>query len=107
MLVQLRHALVLVGIASIFALAQPPQNPKIEIREIKATGCVRQGSPRQCLLLETLDGTTTYSFVTAPKPDLNTVVTIQGKPRQGDNECKEGIPINVTDWQPTGAECER
>jgi hypothetical protein len=81
------------------------QKPKAEIREIRATGCVRQAPQSHCLLLETLDGGTTYTFLAAPQPDLGTVITIQGKQHQGRSACKQGIPIDITDWEPTGEMC--
>jgi len=55
--------------------------------------------------LVTLDGESTYSFIAAPKPELGTVVTIQGNPHQGSATCKQGLQIDVTDWQPTGEKC--
>ncbi len=81
------------------------QKPKAEIREIKATGCVRQVPQSHCLVLETLDGSTTYTFLASPQPDLGTVITIQGKSHQGRSACKQGIPIDITDWEPTGDRC--
>jgi hypothetical protein len=81
------------------------QKPKTEITEVRATGCVRRAADSQCLLLETLDGSTTYSFVVAPKPDLDTVITIQGKAHQGRGACKQGIPVDIVDWEPTDQMC--
>jgi hypothetical protein len=91
------------ALLSMFLMAQ--QKPKAEIQEIKATGCVRQAAKGHCLLLETLDGGSTYTFLAAPKPDLGTVITIQGKPHQGPSACKQGIAIDVTDWEPAGEMC--
>jgi hypothetical protein len=84
---------------------KPQQRPKTEIREIKATGCIRRAAREHCLLLVTLDGETTYSFVAEPKPDVGTIVTIEGKPHQGTMLCKQGLEVDVTDWQPTGDKC--
>src|ERR1700733_11601619 len=81
------------------------QKPKFEITEVRATGCVRRIAESQCLLLETLDGGTIYSFIAAPKPEVNTIITIQGKSHQGRNACKQGIPIDIVDWEPTGQMC--
>jgi hypothetical protein len=78
---------------------------KFEITEVRATGCVHRVADSQCLLLETLDGSTIYSFIAAPKPDLDTVITIQGKSHRGRNVCKQGIPIDIVDWEPTGQMC--
>jgi hypothetical protein len=86
-------------------LLMAQQKPKFEITEIKASGCVRRAAASQCLLLETLDGTATYTFIVAPKPEINTVITIQGKPHPGRSACKQGIPIDITDWEPTGEMC--
>jgi hypothetical protein len=80
--------------------------PKPEIRELRATGCVRQAEHSRCLVLRTLDGATTYTFLAAPQPELDTVITIQGKSHEGPSACKEGISIDVTDWEPTGDRCE-
>jgi hypothetical protein len=33
--------------------------------------CPPRSPESQCLLLETLDGSTIYSFIAAPKPELN------------------------------------
>ena len=92
-----------IALLSMFLMAQ--QKPKFEISEIKATGCVRRVAESQCLLLETLDGSAAYTFIAAPKPELNSVITIQGKSHQGRSACKQGIPIDVTDWEPTGQMC--
>lgn len=81
------------------------QKPKTEIREIKATGCVRQAAGSHCLLLETLDGGATYTFLAAPQPELGTVITIQGKSHAGRSACKQGISIDIADWEPTGDRC--
>ena len=98
--------LAVVSLSTTLAQApQPSQRPKAEIREIKAIGCVRKAAAARCLLLVTLDGETTYSFIAAPKPELDTIVTIQGSPHQGPAVCKQGIQIDVTDWEPTGDKC--
>lgn len=96
----MRFALALVGMT---LLAQ--QKPRFEITEVRATGCVRRAAQKDCLLLETLDGKTIYSFTAAPKPDLDTVITIQGKAHQGRDACKQGIPIDIVDWEPTEQMC--
>jgi len=91
-----------------FALrAQPPKQapPPSQIREIKAIGCVRKAAIARCLLLVSLDGESTYSFVAAPRPELGTIVTIQGRPHRGTAICRQGIQIDVTDWEPTGDKC--
>jgi hypothetical protein len=97
---QIRFALLLLAMT---ALAQ--QKQKFEITEVRATGCVRRAPQSDCLLLETLDGKTIYSFTAAPKPDLDTVITIQGKAHQGRNACKQGIMIDLVDWEPTDQMC--
>jgi hypothetical protein len=94
------HALALF---SMLLMAQ--QKPKFEITEVRATGCVRRVADSQCLLLETLDGSTIYSFIAAPKPEIGTVITIQGKAHQGRGACKQGIPIDIVDWEPTDQMC--
>jgi hypothetical protein len=91
------------ALVSLLLMAQ--QKPKFEIQEVKATGCVRRAVESQCLLLETLDGSATYTFIVAPKPEINSVITIQGKQHQGRSACKQGVPIDVTDWEPTGEMC--
>jgi hypothetical protein len=88
---------------SMLLMAQ--QKPKFEITEVRATGCVRRATVSQCLVLETLDGGTIYSFIVSPKPDLNTVITIQGKSHKGSNACKQGIPVDIVDWEPTDQMC--
>jgi hypothetical protein len=86
-------------------LLMAQQKPKFEITEVRATGCVRRVADSQCLLLETLDGSTIYSFIAAPKPEIGTVITIQGKAHQGRGACKQGIPIDIVDWEPTDQMC--
>jgi hypothetical protein len=89
------------------ALAQAPKTPprrKPQIEEVRATGCVRIARDG-CVLLKTLDGKTTYTFQIAPKPDDGIVITIQGTAHQGTSECKQGLVIDVTDWEPTGEMC--
>jgi len=99
-----RFALALLGV-TLMAQPQPQKKPKAEITEVRATGCVRQAANSQCLLLQTLDGSTVYTFVAAPKPDLDTVITIDGKAHQGRSACKQGIAIDVVDWEPTDQMC--
>src|SRR5579863_9322349 len=98
----IRFALALIALT---LMAQPQKKPKFEITEVRATGCVRRAADSQCLLLQTLDGSTTYSFVAAPKPDLDTVITIQGKSHEGKSACKQGIAIDIVDWEPTDQMC--
>jgi hypothetical protein len=95
--------MLVLALFSMLLMAQ--QKPKTEMREIRATGCVREAAQSHCLLLETLDGATTYTFLAVPKPDLGIVITIQGKAHAGRSACKEGIPIDITDWEPTGEMC--
>jgi hypothetical protein len=101
----MRHWEQMLVLALLSTLLMAQQKPKFEITEVRATGCVRRATVSQCLLLETLDGTTTYSFMVAPKPDLNTVITIQGKSHEGRNTCKQGIPVDIVDWEPTDQMC--
>ena len=96
----MRFAWALLGLT---LMAQ--QKSKFEITEVRATGCVHRIADSQCLLLETLDGATVYSFIAAPKPELDTVITIQGKSHKGRSACKQGIPIDIVDWEPTGQMC--
>ena len=97
--------LVLVLLSVLLAQQKSPPKPKAEITEVRATGCVRRVPDSQCLLLETLDGGTIYSFIAAPKPDVDSVITIQGKSHKGRSACKQGIPIDIVDWEPTGEMC--
>jgi predicted ATP-dependent serine protease len=97
--------LALAALTTVTALAQQPaQKRKVVVGEVRATGCIRKGQGN-CLLLKTLDGKTTYTFIVAPKPDLGVVVTIQGKPHSGPTACRQGIPVDVSDWEPTGEKC--
>jgi hypothetical protein len=100
-----RHWKQMLALALLGMLLMAQQKPKFEITEVKATGCVRRVADSQCLLLETLDGGTIYSFIAAPKPDLDTVITIQGKSHKGRSACKQGIPVDIVDWEPTGEMC--
>jgi len=77
---------------------------KPQIREVRATGCIRILRDG-CILLTTLDGKTTYTFRAAPQPDAGDVVTVQGTAHQGTSACKQGVAIDVTDWEPTGDTC--
>ncbi len=72
---------------------------------MRATGCVRRAADSQCLLLQTLDGSTIYSFIASPKPDIDTVITIQGKSHRGRSACRQGISIDIVDWEPTDQMC--
>jgi hypothetical protein len=92
-------------LCAVCAFAQAPRKPKTEVSEIRATGCVRQAAQSHCLLLETLDGTTTYTFLASPKPELGSVITITGSAHQGRSACRQGIAIDITDWEPTDAMC--
>lgn len=104
----IRQKLLVMIPLALIAFAQTPKPapaPKSEISEIKAIGCVRKAAKGPCLLLVTLDGKTTYSFIAAPKPDLGSVITIDGKPHNGPDPCKQGLPIDIIDWQTAGGEC--
>ncbi len=92
-------------LTAVCAVAQAPRKPKTEIGEIRATGCVSQAAQSHCLLLETLDGGTTYTFLASPQPELGSVITITGKAHQSRSACKQGIAIDITDWEPTGEMC--
>jgi hypothetical protein len=52
-----------------------------------------------------LDGKATYTFLAVPKPEAGTVVSIQGTAHQGSTPCKQGIALDVADWEPTGEKC--
>jgi len=82
------------------------QDKKKEVREVKATGCVRRGVEGGCLLLKTLDGKTTYNIFADPRPKVDTVITIEGVDFRGVTACMEGIPITVTKWEATGETCK-
>jgi hypothetical protein len=93
--------------AATIVFAQSPKTPpsrKSRIEEVRATGCVKIARDG-CILLRTLDGQTTYTFQAAPKPDEDTVITIEGTAHDGRSQCREGIAIDVTDWHPTGEMC--
>jgi|HubBroStandDraft_1064217.scaffolds.fasta_scaffold31838_2 hypothetical protein len=96
--------LALVIFASAVSYPQNQPDQKTQIREVRATGCVRKAQ-NGCLLLKTLDGKNTYTFMAAPRPDAGTIITIQGTSHRGATACKQGIPIDVTDWEPTDQTC--
>jgi hypothetical protein len=98
------HARFTLALLAFTLIAQ--QKPKTEIREIRATGCVRKAPEGHCLVLQTLDGGTTYTFLAAPQPEQDAVITIQGRAHEGRSVCKQGIPIDIIDWEPTGERCE-
>jgi len=98
----LRISLAVCAVA--LAFAQTPKAERKQIREVRATGCVRIARDG-CVLLKTLDGYTTYTFRVSPKPEEGTVITIQGIAHDGPSQCKQGIVIDVTDWDPTGDTC--
>ncbi|HYL74975.1 MAG TPA: hypothetical protein VEU96_12265 [Bryobacteraceae bacterium] len=81
------------------------QEAKKEVQEVKAIGCVRQGVEAGCLLLRTMDGKTTYNIFATPRPELETVITIEGKPHRGPTACMEGIAIDVTKWERSDQKC--
>ena len=97
-----RNMLVLALLASIL----PAQDKKKEVRQVMAIGCVRQGVEGGCLLLKTLDGETTYNIFANPKPEVGTVISIEGTDFRGVTACMEGIPITVTKWEATGETCK-
>lgn len=96
-------------IAGAFAQStKPVPKRKPEVEEIKATGCTVQAADTGCLLLKTLDGKTTYSIFTEdPTPATGIVIIIDGKPHQGTTTCKQGIPVDVAQWESTGEKCSR
>jgi hypothetical protein len=99
---------IVLGTAAIAgALGQTPKpapNRKPDVREIRATGCVYRAQ-NGCVLLRTLDGKATYTVLAVPKPEAGTVVSIQGTAHQGSTPCKQGIALDVADWEPTGEKC--
>ena len=101
----MRFALVLLSLSLLGQQKQAQQKQKFEVTEVRATGCVRRDPASDCLLLRTLNGSTTYTFVATPKPDLDTVITIQGRAHRGKTMCKQGIVIDIVDWEPTDQMC--
>ena len=97
-----QHLLILIVLASIL----PAQDQKKEVREVKATGCVRRGVEGGCLLLKTLDGKTTYNIFATPRPEPGIVITIEGTQFRGVTACMQGIAITVTKWEATGEKCK-
>ena len=95
------------AILSFSVLIAPGQNSKPEVGEVMATGCVVKPAQQECLLLRTLDGKTTYVIFADPKPPAGTVVTIAAKAHPGTTSCKQGIPVDVFYWDPTGERCQR
>ena len=87
------------------AASSEARKKKTETQEVKATGCVRKAVEAGCLLLRTLDGKTTYNIFAATKPDPGTVITIDGRLHRGPTACMQGIPIDVSSWEPTGEKC--
>jgi hypothetical protein len=81
------------------------QEGKKEVQEVKAIGCVRRGVEAGCLLLKTLDGKTTYNIFATPRPEPDTVITIEGKAHRGPTACMEGIAIDVTKWEVSDQKC--
>jgi hypothetical protein len=101
-----RNILILATLVSILPAQDKKQDKKREIREVRATGCVRQGVEGGCLLLKTLDGSTTYNIFANPRPEVGTVINIEGTDFRGVTACMEGIPITVTKWDATGETCK-
>jgi hypothetical protein len=97
-----QHLLILIVLASIL----PAQDQKKEVREVKATGCVRRGVEGGCLLLKTLDGKTTYNIFATPRPEPGIVINIEGTQFRGVTACMQGIAITVTKWEATGEKCK-
>jgi predicted secreted protein len=98
---------ILAACAFTAAVAQTPKpapKPKPQLREVRATGCIRIAQSG-CVLLKTLDGSATYTFEAAPKPESGAVVTIVGTEHAGPSACKQGLAVDVTDWEPTGEKC--
>jgi hypothetical protein len=103
---------MMVALAAPVGLPQAPKSPppksppksQPQIQEVRATGCVRR-LPDGCLILRTLDGSTAYTFLASPRPESGIVITIQGTAHQGASSCKQGIAIDVTDWEPTDQKC--
>ena len=99
----------LVFILGAFAQSnKPAPKRKAELEEVMATGCTVPSANAGCLLLQTLDGKTTYNiFADDPKPEAGIVITIEGKPHQGTTTCKQVIALDVTKWESTGEKCVR
>jgi hypothetical protein len=101
-----RKIFILAALATILPIVSQAQDKKKEIREVKAIGCVRQRVEGGCLLLKTLDGKTNYNIFATPRPEIGTVINIEGTPFRGVTACMEGIAITVTKWEATGEKCK-
>lgn len=105
-----RNMFVLATLASAsLAFSEAPQQvqeKKKEVREVKATGCVRRGVEGGCLLLKTLDGKTTYNIFANPRPEPGIVINIEGTEFRGVTSCMEGMAITVSKWTATGEKCQ-
>jgi len=89
------------------ALAQAPGH-KGELTDVKATGCTVRVAATGCLFLKTLDGKTTYNIVSVdPVPNSGIVIIMEAKPHQGPATCKQGISVDVIQWESTGETCAR
>jgi hypothetical protein len=95
-----------IGVLALWVATASAQKSRPDVREVMATGCVVQPAEQKCLLLRTLDGKTTYVIFANTKPPVGSVVTISAKPHQGATSCKQGIPVDVNYWDPTGERCQ-
>ncbi len=93
-----------IGLLVVVSIALAQEGKK-ENQEVKAIGCVRQGVEAGCLLLRTMDGKTTYNIFATPRPELETVIAIEGKPHRGPTACMEGVAIDVTKWERSEQKC--
>ena len=75
---------------------------------IKATGCVKPGVEGGCLILR--DGQTkkVYNLLFSPsdkKPDVEMVISFEGRPHQGPTICMQGVPVDVAKWTQLKMKC--
>ena len=94
------------ALVALAAIVTAQTRHKSELREVKATGCTYRGYRSGCLVMKTLDGKTVYSIQTSePAPRTGIVIIIEGKPHQGVDGCKEGLPLDITNWESTDEKC--
>lgn len=75
---------------------------------VTGTGCVKAGVEGACLVLTDTKTKKTYNlFFADKKPDIDTAISFEGTVHEGPTTCQQGIPVDVTKWNPIRMHCPK
>ena len=88
-------ALLTLAAMATAAAAAPPG----KTNEVHAQGCVQAAAEGRCIVLKDVESGKIYNLIIkGAGPDLGTGIAITGTPYTGASVCKQGDPVQVTNW---------